>query len=82
MDFHICLASGSEEGSKKYMACIKKLKSELTSAKSACLPEIQQLFPLTQKSYGVVTVKPPSLKGQSTGEKIMVCFHAYLSALL
>ena len=73
-DFHICLATGGEDGKKVYTACIKKLKSELSSAKSACLSEIQQLFPLTQKSYTVITVKqPPSTqKGHSAGERIKV----------
>ena len=67
-DFHICLATGGEESKK---ACIKKLKSELSTAKSACLSEIQQLFPLSQKSYSVVTVKQPAFtqKGHSRGRQ-------------
>ena len=81
-DFHISLATGGEEGKKVYTSCIKKLKSELSSAKSACLSEIQQLFPLTQKSYTVITVKqPPSTqKGHSAGERIKViwCCHIIL----
>ena len=73
-DFHICLATGGEDGKKVYTSCIKKLKSELSSAKSACLSEIQQLFPLTQKSYTVITVKQPPFtqKGHSAGERIKV----------
>jgi len=73
-DFHICLATGGEEGKKAYTTCIKKLKSELSTAKSACLSEIQQLFPLTQKSYSVITVKQPPFtqKGHSGGERIKV----------
>ena len=78
-DFHISLATGGEEGKKVYTSCIKKLKSELSSAKSACLSEIQQLFPLTQKSYTVITVKQPPFtqKGHSAGERIKVigCCH-------
>ena len=73
-DFHISLATGGEEGKKVYTSCIKKLKSELSGAKSACLSEIQQLFPLTQKSYTVITVKQPPFtqKGHSAGERIKV----------
>ena len=76
LDFHTCLAGGGEDGRKTHTACIKKLKAELGSAKSACLSEIQQLFPLSQKTFRVITVKPPVLsqpKGQSTGERIKVC---------
>ena len=76
-DFHICMATGGEEGKKTYTGCIKKLKAEMSSAKSACLSEIQHLFPLPQRSYEVVTVKPPSFtqsKGLSmpSGERIKV----------
>lgn len=72
-DFHICLAGSGEEGKKAHTACIKRLKSELGSAKSACLPEIQQLFPLAQRPFEVITVKPPAFNvPKTTGDKIVV----------
>lgn len=72
-DFHICFAGSGEEGKKAYTTCIKKLKSELSNAKSACLSEIQQLFPLAQKSFEVITVKAPAFNVPKTpGDKIMV----------
>lgn len=71
-DFHICLAGSGEEGKKAHTACIKRLKSELGSAKSACLPEIQQLFPLAQRPFEVITVKPPAFNvPKTTGDKIV-----------
>ena len=69
-NFHICLAGGGEEGKKMYTACIKKLKAELAGAKSACLSEIQQLFPLQERPFEVVTVKPPAFN--APGDKIVV----------
>ena len=75
-DFHLCLTSGGEEGKKLYTSCVKKLKAELGSAKSSCVSEIQQLFPLAQKTYDVATVKPPTFTaskgGASGGERIKV----------
>ena len=75
MDFHICLAGSGEEGKKAYTTCIKKLKSELSTAKSSCLSEIQQLFPLAQRPYEIITVKPPALNlPKPAGEKIAVSY--------
>ena len=72
-DFHITLAGSGEEGKKPHTACIKKLKGELGSAKSACLSEIQQLFPLAQRPYEIITVKPPAFNiPKATGDKIVV----------
>ena len=72
-DFHITLAGSGEEGKKPHTACIKKLKADLGSAKSACLSEIQQLFPLAQRPYEIITVKPPAFNiPKATGEKIVV----------
>ena len=74
LSFHASLAGSGEEGKKVHNVCIKKLKSELTGAKSACLSEIQQLFPLAEKPFEVITVKPPALNlPKVPGEKIMVC---------
>lgn len=71
--FHICLAGSGEEGKKVYNVCIKKLKSELSGAKSSCLSEIQQLFPLAERPFEVLTVKQPSFNmPKAPGEKIMV----------
>ena len=75
MDFHICLAGSGEEGKKAYTTCIKKLKSELSTAKSSCLSEIQQLFPLAQRPYEIITVKPPAFNHpKPAGEKIVVSY--------
>ena len=64
----------SDDGKKVYTSCIKKLKSELNGAKSYCVDEIQQLFPLSQRMFTVTTVKPPSsvTKGQVSSERIHV----------
>ena len=71
--FHASLAGSGEEGKKVHNVCIKKLKSELSGAKSACLSEIQQLFPLAERPIEVITVKPPALNlPKAPGEKIMV----------
>ena len=51
---------GGEEGKKANISCVKKMKSELNSAKSFCVSEIQQLFPLSQESYAVTSVKEPN----------------------
>ena len=76
-DFHICLAGSGEEGKKTHTTCIKKLKSELSNAKSACLSEIQQLFPLAQRPFEVITVKPPAFNmPKAPGDKIVVCFYS------
>ena len=76
-DFHMCLAMSSDEGKKPYSNCTKKLKGELGGAKSYCVDEIQQLFPLSQRMFTVTTVKPPSSialnKGQVSTERINVC---------
>ena len=78
-DFHLALTVGGEEGisKKSYTSCSKKLKAELNNAKSSCIGEIQQLFPLTQKSYTVTTVKTPQslslTRGQGSVERIKVC---------
>ena len=74
-DFHMCLAMSSDEGKKPYSNCTKKLKSELSGAKSYCADEIQQLFPLSQRMFTVTTVKPPSsvTRGQVSTERINVC---------
>jgi mediator of RNA polymerase II transcription subunit 12 len=70
--FHICLAGSGEEGKKVYNVCIKKLKSELSGAKSSCLSEIQQLFPLAERPFEVFTVKQPALNmPKAPGEKIL-----------
>ena len=75
-DFHMCLAMASEDGKKAYTSCVKKLKAELGGAKSYCVDEIQQLFPLSQRMFTVTTVKPPSSitlnKGQVSSERINV----------
>lgn len=76
-EFHNSLAGWGEEGKKSHITCIKKLKTELTNSKSYCSSEIRQLFPLSQKSYSVITVKPPPSvsfsKGVATNERIKVC---------
>ena len=75
-EFHISLAGWGEEGKKSHTGCIKKLKAELAGAKSYCSVEIRQLFPLSQKSYSVTTVKPPPSvgfnKGATSSERIKV----------
>ena len=75
-EFHISLAGWGEEGKKSHTTCIKKLKTELANSKSYCSSEIRQLFPLSQKSYSVITVKtPPSVsfsKGVTSNERIKV----------
>ena len=74
-DFHMSLAMSSDEGKKPYSNCIKKLKAELSGAKSYCVDEIQQLFPLSQRMFTVTTVKQPSsvTRGQVSTERINVC---------
>ena len=75
-EFHTNLALWGEEGKKSHNTCIKKLKAELASSKSYCLSEIRQLFPLSQKSYSVITVKTPASvaysKGVTTVDRIKV----------
>ena len=73
-DFHMCLAMSSDDGKKVYTNCIKKLKQEVNGAKSYCVDEIQQLFPLSQRMFTVTTVKPPSgvNKSQVSTERIHV----------
>lgn len=75
-EFHIALAGWGEEGKKAHTTCIKKLKTELTNSKSYCSSEIRQLFPLSQKSYTIATVKPPLSvsysKGVTANERIKV----------
>ena len=60
--------------------CVKKLKSELNGAKSYCVGEIQQLFPLSQHLYTVTTVKQPDSVSLKTSfnaytERIKVTCH-------
>lgn len=72
-DFHMCLAMSSDEGKKPYSNCTKKLKAELSGAKSYCVDEIQQLFPLSQRMFTVTTVKQPSsVTRQVSTERINV----------
>lgn len=89
-DFHMCVVSGGEEGKKSYIQCIKKMKVkqplfihfvynlqvDLSNSKSSCKQEIQQLFPLPQKSYVVTIVKPPSFTQQfRPSDKVQVILY-------
>ncbi len=65
-EFHTSLVTAGEEGKKAYVICVKKLKSELNGAKSYCVGEIQQLFPLAQEAYTVTTVKQPDSLNRKT----------------
>ena len=47
-------------------------QADLQASKSCCKQEIQQLFPLPQKSYEVTIVKPPAFTFGRTNEKIQV----------
>jgi hypothetical protein len=84
-EFHISLVGWGEEGKKSHTTCIKKLKAELAGSKSYCTSEIRQLFPLSQKNYSVVTVKPPPSvtfsKGVTSNERIKV-ISAFASQLI
>lgn len=82
-DFHLSLAGWGEEGKKIHATCIKKLKTELTNSKSYCTAEIRQLFPLSQKNYSIITVKPPPAfcfnKAVASNERIKVhtCYYSF-----
>ncbi len=65
-EFHTSLVTAGEEGKKAYVSCVKKLKSELNGAKSYCVCEIQQLFPLAQEAYTITTVKQPDSLSRKT----------------